>query len=208
MTFKVFKAQKKLLGRVLILEDDAVMGEWLGMSLARHGIESHWVNNLKEAVEVFGENTEPRYHAVVTDIYMNKGDLGGLELLRQSAQVDIPVCVITSNVNLEIAKEALKRGAFSLLEKPFPITELTKQLFQTWQEPKFLSALLERFMEVHQLTKKEREVCRLLFKGLSNKEIASVLKVTEKTIKFHVTSIFGKFRVSSRSELSSSIFSI
>ena len=56
------------------------------------------------------------------------------------------------------------------------------------------------------MTDKEREVSRLLFKGLSNKEIAEVLGVTEKTVKFHVTGIFDKAGVKSRSEFLSTVF--
>jgi two-component system, NarL family, response regulator YdfI len=47
---------------------------------------------------------------------------------------------------------------------------------------------------------REREVLNLLAAGLGNKEIASQLKISDHTVKFHVTSIFNKLRVSSRAE--------
>ena len=50
------------------------------------------------------------------------------------------------------------------------------------------------------LTKKELEVLRLMAKGLSNKEIASELYITERTVKFHVSNIFSKLGVFSRTE--------
>jgi len=51
------------------------------------------------------------------------------------------------------------------------------------------------------LTRKQREVCDLLLKGLATKEICSVTGNTEKTMKHHINSIFRKAHVSSRSEL-------
>lgn len=50
------------------------------------------------------------------------------------------------------------------------------------------------------LTARERQVLQMLAGGLGNKEIASRLKISEHTAKFHVASILGKFRASSRTE--------
>ena len=53
---------------------------------------------------------------------------------------------------------------------------------------------------VEPLTPREKEVLRLLAAGLSNKEIAARLKLSEHTAKFHVASILGKLGASSRTE--------
>jgi DNA-binding NarL/FixJ family response regulator len=50
------------------------------------------------------------------------------------------------------------------------------------------------------LTVRERQVLQMLAGGLGNKEIASRLKISEHTAKFHVASILGKFGASSRTE--------
>jgi two-component system, NarL family, response regulator YdfI len=50
------------------------------------------------------------------------------------------------------------------------------------------------------LTPREFEVLRLLSDGLSNKEIASRLAISEHTAKFHISSILGKLSVTSRTE--------
>ena len=50
------------------------------------------------------------------------------------------------------------------------------------------------------LTTREREVLELLSEGLSNKAIASRLGISEHTVKFHLSSIFSKLGVSSRTE--------
>lgn len=51
------------------------------------------------------------------------------------------------------------------------------------------------------LSSREVEVALLITKGYSNKKISKVLYVTEKTIKFHLTNIYRKLSVKSRSQL-------
>jgi len=53
---------------------------------------------------------------------------------------------------------------------------------------------------IEELTPREREVLEMLAEGLSNKEIASRMQISEHTVKFHVASIFGKLGASSRTE--------
>ena len=74
-------------------------------------------------------------------------------------------------------------------------------------EPEMLLALLHPPLESielepgeEELTPRETEVLRMLTEGLSNREIASILGISEHTVKFHVTSIFGKLGASSRTE--------
>jgi DNA-binding NarL/FixJ family response regulator len=54
--------------------------------------------------------------------------------------------------------------------------------------------------EIDALTPREREVLEMLAAGLSNKEIAWRMKISEHTVKFHVASIFAKLDVSTRTE--------
>ena len=51
------------------------------------------------------------------------------------------------------------------------------------------------------LSNRESEVAELVSKGLSNKEVANQLFVTEKTVKFHLTNIYKKMNVKSRAQL-------
>lgn len=51
------------------------------------------------------------------------------------------------------------------------------------------------------LSHREAEVAELVSRGLSNKEVANQLFVTEKTVKFHLTNIYKKMSVKSRAQL-------
>lgn len=74
-------------------------------------------------------------------------------------------------------------------------------------EPDDLHALLRSSPESielepgeEELTRRETEVLHMMTAGLSNREIASTLGISEHTVKFHITSIFGKLGTSSRTE--------
>ena len=53
---------------------------------------------------------------------------------------------------------------------------------------------------LEELTRREMEVLRMVADGLSNREIAARLSVSEHTIKFHISSVLGKLGASSRTE--------
>lgn len=53
---------------------------------------------------------------------------------------------------------------------------------------------------IEALTAREHEVLELAAEGLPNREIASALRISEHTVKFHLASVFGKLGVSTRAE--------
>lgn len=74
-------------------------------------------------------------------------------------------------------------------------------------EPETLHAIIRSSPESievepgeEELTRRETEVLHMMTEGLSNREIASTLGISEHTVKFHITSIFGKLGTSSRTE--------
>ena len=53
---------------------------------------------------------------------------------------------------------------------------------------------------VESLTAREKEILQLMAEGLANKQIAMKLNISEHTVKFHLSSLYAKFNVSSRTE--------
>jgi DNA-binding NarL/FixJ family response regulator len=209
---KVFKdlsdSLGPILGRLLLLEDDVLHAEWIGSCLLKKKIEVHWATEASSARHFLDQSIieNEKFHGVLTDIIMKDGSRDGLDLVRQANRLDLPCVAFSAFPDLEMAREVIRLGAVDFLEKPFSLDHLMGVFEKAWNQPRYLTILLERFIEVNQFTDKEREVCRLLFKGLSNREIADLLKVTEKTVKFHITGIFEKSGVKSRSELISTVF--
>jgi ATP/maltotriose-dependent transcriptional regulator MalT len=67
--------------------------------------------------------------------------------------------------------------------------------------PDIILEWARRVVDSWRLTRREREVCELMLKGLSNDEIGAVLSSPASTIKHHIVMIFLKAHVDSRSQL-------
>lgn len=191
-----------LKGRVLIVEDDEIMGKWILRKLIHSGLSAELVGDVDTA---FKELSAKRYHAVVSDVFLGKTMTAGLGLISRLKELDIPVIAITAKADLEVARNCLNSSVHRFIEKPFDINTLIQSLVDAWENPRCLSTLVERYLDVNGLTETERKISRLALKGLSNKEIAEVNGNTEKTVKFHMTVIYHKCNVGSRGEFFNSI---
>lgn len=189
--------------QVLLVEDDDVAGEMLSSGLQAQNVVCTWVRTLEDARRALERRT---FDAVVTDIMLGPDGPDGLDLVKELQPSGAPILVITAFADMNRVKEALNYGAAFLLEKPFQTEDLTEALSQFWEEPRGLGHFVERSLDRAELTAKERDVARLLLKGLSTKEMAGVTGNTEKTLKHHIASIFHKFDVASRAELFHTIF--
>jgi DNA-binding NarL/FixJ family response regulator len=189
--------------QVLLIEDDEVSGDMLRTGLQNMSIVCTWVKTVDEARRALEKRT---FDAVVTDIMLGPDTPSGLDLVKELQPTGAPVLVITAFADMSRVKEALNHGATYLLEKPFRAEELSRALASVWEEPKGLGHFVERALDRAELTAKERDVARLLLKGLSTREMAGVTGNTEKTLKHHIASIFHKFGVASRAELFHCIF--
>jgi DNA-binding NtrC family response regulator len=104
-------------GKILIIDDEPdmlVMLEMLITDKTPHRVLS--TNNPLEIRELLVEN---EFNLVITDLKMPMMD--GIEILEavKNHDVDIPVIVITAFGTLEAAEEAVRRGAYDFITKPF-----------------------------------------------------------------------------------------
>jgi two-component system, NarL family, response regulator YdfI len=108
--------------------------------------------------------------------------------------------------------QAMRTGVAGILPADVDAEQLSKALDAVATglvvvHPRELQALrsfqnsANRFLEsVEALTAREREVLEMLAQGLGNKEIATRLKISDHTVKFHVGSILGKLGAATRTE--------
>ncbi len=141
-------------------------------------------------------------------------ELDGAEALKQIriAQPEARAIVFTAFDTDERIVSAVQAGAHGYLLKGVPREELFKairvvseggSLLQPIIASKLLNHVRARHDEANEpepLTDREMEVLRLLAQGKSNKEIAATLVISERTVKFHVSSIMGKLGASNRTE--------
>jgi CheY-like chemotaxis protein len=102
--------------KVLIVDDDDVLLDLMMRRLQRMGLTADRAENGAEGLNRIAEN---HYDLVVTDIYMPKST--GLDLLEAVKKKDpkTQVIAITGGATIEMALEALEKGAFAYLTKPF-----------------------------------------------------------------------------------------
>lgn len=108
-------------GRILVAEDEAIARENLAHILRREGHEVVTAENGTIALQLLEQG---EFDLVLTDL--NMPDTGGIEILEYCLQThpDIEVMVITGYATVDSAVEAMKKGAFFYLPKPYNIDEL------------------------------------------------------------------------------------
>lgn len=130
------------MAKIIVAEDDPNMVSVLSEVLRDQRHEILCANTAETAFEqVQAESPD----LVLVDIEMPEGKPTGLELLRQIKEfnISIPVVMITGNVSIERAVQALRDGAHDFVQKPFRIDELVKRVENALFQQKAVHALAE-----------------------------------------------------------------
>jgi DNA-binding NtrC family response regulator len=111
--------------KILILDDEPIVGERLKASLERVGFAVDAFSSSQEALQRLKEEY---YDILVTDLKMSGPD--GMEVLRTARRVrpEIKSVVITGFATIETAEEARQSGAVEFIAKPFKISQLKSLL--------------------------------------------------------------------------------
>ncbi|MBM3836516.1 MAG: sigma-54-dependent Fis family transcriptional regulator [Verrucomicrobia bacterium] len=111
------------MGKILLVDDEMTMVQMVTELFRSEGHEVFPFTNFNAAVEAL-ETVGPEL--VVTDLYLDKTRAHGLEILQKARALNPPpvVIVITAFGSIETAVEAMKKGAYDYLEKPFKLEEL------------------------------------------------------------------------------------
>ena len=139
----------------------------------------------------------------------------GLDVLRtlRSKGDDRPVVLLTSRLNDELAREAVKLSVNGIVIKSTAPRDLLVCLESVVQGRRWIDQeVMQRGMEqamspdaprdpFDALSARERAVASLVQRGLRNKEVASELGLTEGTVKVHLHKVFDKLGIRGRTEL-------
>lgn len=166
--------------------------------------------NGKEAVEL-ANSLKP--DLILMDLVMPEMD--GIEATKRIKQQhpDMKIMMLTSFSDQDHVLPALEAGASGFQLKDIQPDELVTSLKKIMNgenqlHPKATSHLMNTFTNrgrqdkgrVEELTKRELDVLQEIAKGKSNKEIASSLFITEKTVKTHVSNVLAKLELADRTQ--------
>lgn len=201
--------------KVLLVDDHTVVLKGLAFFLSTQE-DFELVGEANNGKEALTKVKEMQPNIVLMDLYMPEMD--GIEATTciKKEYPHVKVLVLTSFSDQAHVLPALKAGASGYILKDVEPDQLVEAIRSAYKgniqlHPDIANALLsqtlpqeekEELSNIHvdALTARENEVLQLLAKGMSNKEIASVLVITEKTVKAHVSSILSKLNLSDRTQ--------
>jgi DNA-binding NarL/FixJ family response regulator len=155
---------------------------------------------------------ELRPDIVLLDVAMPL--LNGLDAARElrSKMPQVKLVFLTMNPAADIAAEAFRIGASAYLLKTSKASELLQAIHAvvkggSYVTPQIKRAMDERFIRdperprQKQLTARQREVLQMVAEGRSMMEIAAVLQITHRTVRFHKARIMEELEITTNSDL-------
>jgi DNA-binding NarL/FixJ family response regulator len=202
--------------RVLIADDHALFRRGLIMVLeSEEGMEV--VAEAVDGEEAVTKAEELAPDVVLMDVRMPK--MSGIEAARAISEVDpaAKILMLTVSDDEDDLYDAIKSGANGYLLKEISIEEVADAVRavvagQSLISPSMASKLLTEFTSLAKraderhsvpsprLTDRELEVLKLVAQGMSNRQIAGELYISENTVKNHVRNILEKLHLHSRME--------
>jgi DNA-binding NarL/FixJ family response regulator len=191
--------------RLLLADDHALVLQALRLAF-EPSPEIEIVAEARSGSEVLPRVAETNPDVILLDIRMPGID--GLQLLDrlQERYPQTKVVVLSGVEDPDLSAEAIRRGAKAFLGKridPAEIAPVIRQVFEgePVTEPLGRSAgAAEVASDEFGLTTREREILEQVATGRSNKQIASEFWLSEQTIKYHLTNVYRKLGVGSRTE--------
>ncbi|MBN1991982.1 MAG: response regulator transcription factor [Anaerolineae bacterium] len=206
--------------KVLIVDDHAMVRQGLRTFLTlSEGIEV--VGEAANGLEAVEQVRQQQPDIVLMDLVMPQ--LDGIEATRRIRELspETQVLALTSFIENEKVFAAIEAGALGYLLKdvsPDDLVEAIKaaQRGEAQLHPEVTKKLMQQVTakakqqktapakpgetDSEDLTERELEVLRLIATGLSNREIAQMLTIAEKTVKTHVSNILSKLHLADRTQ--------
>lgn len=188
--------------RVFIVDDDEAVRDSLQMLLEVEGFATRTF----ASAESFMEAYRPDWRGcLLLDVRMPGMD--GVKLLEVMARrgSDLPVIVMTGHGDVPLAVRAMKAGALEFLEKPIAhdvlLAALRMALDQALRRREVQRNASEATVRVASLTARERDVLERLIMGEANKDIASTLGISLRTVEIDRARLMRKMQASNLSQL-------
>jgi two-component system response regulator FixJ len=187
---------------VFVVDDDALVRRSLEATLSLAGFR---VVQFASAQQFLAQTTPSQSGCVLLDMRMPGMD--GLTLQEELSRrhASMSVIIITGYPDVPVVVRAMRAGALDVLEKPFSNETLIKQVKSALAVAagKVTEASLRerRSQKLRTLSDRERDVLKLIIEGYSNREIATALAISPRTVDIHRARIMEKLEAGSLAEL-------
>jgi two-component system, LuxR family, response regulator FixJ len=188
---------------IFLVDDDETVCHVLSVFLESSGYS---VRSFFSA-ETFLEETEDAAEGVILlDQHMTEG-MSGLELQAELARhgIALPIIFITGQGDVQLSVKAMKAGAIDFLEKPLNNKDLLASIREAFARADDSKKDRDLFAECRQclssLTPRELEVMQHVVDGMSNRRVAELLGISERTIEVYRSRVMKKMRVESIMDL-------
>lgn len=198
--------------KLMLVDDHAVL---------RDGLKN--ILGLEQGIEVVGEAVSgkeavQKVASLLPDVILmdiNIPDLNGIVVTKMIKR-DFPhikILMLTMYDHDEYFMSAIREGADGYLLKDAPSQQVVDAIYSVTKGQSVIHpSMTKKFLSFQQpqkppmeergaLTEREKEVLLCLVQGMNNKEIGEALFISDKTVKIHVSKIFKKLEVKSRSQV-------
>jgi DNA-binding NarL/FixJ family response regulator len=202
-------AESKQPKQLLLIDDDPNLVLLVKDYLELRGYTVMTAKNGRDALKVFEKDIP---NLIICDVMMPEMDgYTFVKKVRENPQTSwLPVLFLSAKGQSQDRVIGLSKGADVYMVKPFEPDELVAQIeaslkqserMRQAQGPDLGSAVSIQVPFDVDLTPTEQRVIQLVAKGMSNKEIADELKVSQRTVESHVSNMLGKTGLHNRTEL-------
>ena len=197
--------------KLLIADDHSMIREGL-RQLLELDENIKVISEAADGVETIEKLQEYNVDVLLLDI--NMPNMNGLETLKNIKlnNIDVKVLILTIHNEVDYLIKAVEIGCDGYVLKDSDSNLLRKAIYTVYKGDTFIQPSLTPVLnaglaskvdvdeKLNELTRREIEVLKLIAEGLFNKEIASKLDISERTVKNHVSNIFKKIDVSDRTQ--------
>ena len=172
---------------IFIIDDERKVCNLLCESLIQNEINATCFTREEDC---FNELKSRRCDLLITDLKMP--GINGIELMKKAKSFIpyLPVIIITGYGDIPTAISAIKSGAVDFIEKPLEIGIFIQKVKSVLQQSHNVHNIINK-----PLTNTEKEVFRLLIDGKNSREIANIMKRSNRTIEVHRAHIMKKLEV-------------
>jgi two-component system response regulator DctR len=185
-----------------LVDDDDAIRDAVAWLLRSRGVQSRSWSSAEAFLADYSGNMRG---CLVLDVRMHA--MTGLELFDRLQEIGcrMPAIFLTGHGDVPQAVQAIKKGGFDFIEKPFNDNELADRVIAALAVDNDRSQLAASNASIEvrldSLTSREREVMERILAGKYNKIIAAELNIAMRTVEVHRAHIFEKMAVKSAVEL-------